>query len=242
MPFVERTIESGSPMPRGTEENALLRVTRIGPQGIVGRDEFGNVHKDGSGSRLAGAGINFHLSPRQNELRLIRAAIHGSRKSHSSEIPDKSYLDLAGLEVSTAKRPTLFLGIEKSTGSPIGIKHKLQVSVLTAHKSSRQMPLMPLARNRSSRQLCLWSKPIGWRHRCGRPFHPIPDGPGGRRSARFAGGVWIYCICDLLHLSKSPPLPTQTDPNYHSCTNNGRPLFYPAIHKLLTNDLPKPKK
>ena len=61
VPLIERPIEGGSAMTGRAEDNALAWVARIGPQSVVGRDKFRNVHQNRGISRLSGGGINFQL-------------------------------------------------------------------------------------------------------------------------------------------------------------------------------------
>jgi len=53
-------------LPFIAEDNALPWVVRIWPQCVVGRDKFRYIHQFGGISRLAGGGIDVHLSPRQD--------------------------------------------------------------------------------------------------------------------------------------------------------------------------------
>ena len=69
VPLIERPVEGRAAMTGRAEDDALARVARIGPQRVVGRDEFRNIHQDGGISRLSGGGIHFHLSPRGETAR-----------------------------------------------------------------------------------------------------------------------------------------------------------------------------
>ena len=75
VPLVERPVEGRSAMAGRTEDNPLPRVARVGLQGVIGRDEFRNIHQDRGISRLSGGRTNFHLSP----CRCPSKGLHSSR-------------------------------------------------------------------------------------------------------------------------------------------------------------------
>jgi len=64
MPLVERHVKRGSAMTGRTEDNALPGIARIGPQLVIGCDEFGDVHKNGwsAGFPAAGLIVTQHLT------------------------------------------------------------------------------------------------------------------------------------------------------------------------------------
>src|ERR1700678_931468 len=63
VPLIERPVKSRPPMTGGAENNALPRVTQVGPQRVVVRDEFRDVHQDRRISRFSSFRTNVHPSP-----------------------------------------------------------------------------------------------------------------------------------------------------------------------------------
>jgi hypothetical protein len=46
VPLVEASVESGTPVTRGSKRNALRGHVRVGLHGVVGRDEFRDIHQN----------------------------------------------------------------------------------------------------------------------------------------------------------------------------------------------------
>src|SRR5215472_12243410 len=65
LPLVEGHVQCRSAMAGRTKDNPLSRITRIGPQLVVGCKELRHIHQDGGISRLPGRGANFHFAPHQ---------------------------------------------------------------------------------------------------------------------------------------------------------------------------------
>src|SRR5215469_18051317 len=75
VPLVEGHVHCRSAMAGRTKDNPLSRITRIGPQLVVGCKELRHIHQDGGISRLPGRGANIHFAPHQGVLPAAGGAV-----------------------------------------------------------------------------------------------------------------------------------------------------------------------
>src|SRR5579864_1079263 len=90
VPLVKRRVQSRSAMAGCTEDNPLSRVTRIGPQLVVGCKEFRNIHQDRGISGLPRCRTDFHLPPHQGFLLAAGKPLQNSSLTMTRTFTDRS--------------------------------------------------------------------------------------------------------------------------------------------------------